>query len=212
MSQTVHVSAAGLVIALVLAATMGSMLWWMLHPPASFVQKLARQAETELERLVGSIVVAFSPSIESGNMMALATKLAKGEKSDILAIYVIEVPFTLPPDAVMAAEERVALDVLGAAEALAMNNGMSIRTEIVKGRQTSQAVLDIAKHERANLIILGSYREGKYTGAPLGRDIEQIAANAKCDVLIGVEGKHGTLLVEAAQASGTGAPQENVSS
>jgi hypothetical protein len=30
----------------------------------------------------------------------------------------------------------------------------------------------------------------------LGRTIEEIAADAKCDVLIGVEGKHGTLLID----------------
>ena len=61
-------------------------------------------------------------------------------------------------------------------------------------------MLDLAKRERADLIIMGSYREGTYTGAPLGREIEEIAANAKCDVLIGVEGKHGTLLYEDTQA------------
>lgn len=211
--NTISVSPAGALIALVLAGAVGATLWWMLHPPASFVQKLAKRAETELERLVGSIVVVFSPEIESGHMMALVTKLARGEKSDVIAVYVIEVPFTLPPDASMPAEERIALDALGTAEALAMNHGMSIRTEIVKARQTSQAALAVAKRERANLIIMGSYREGKYTGAPLGRDIERIAAEAKCDVLIGVEGKHGTLLVdETAQPSGTGAAQENLSS
>jgi hypothetical protein len=31
----------------------------------------------------------------------------------------------------------------------------------------------------------------------LGRAIEQIAAHAKCDVLIGVEGEHGTVLTTA---------------
>ncbi len=212
MTNAVTVSLAGAAIALLLAAAVGATLWWMLHPPASFVQKLAKRAETELERLVGSIVVVFSPDIESGHMMALVTKLARGAKSDVLAIYVVEVPFTLPPDASMAAEERLALDALGAAETLAMNHGMSIRTEIIKARETAQAVLDVAKRERAHLIMMGSYREGKYTGAPLGRDIEQIAANAKCDVLIGVEGKHGTLLVDtAARAGGTAQPQENVS-
>jgi len=206
--NAITVSPAGAVIALFLAAAVGATLWWMLHPPASFVQRLAKRAETELERLVGSIVVVFSAEIESGHMMALATKLARGERSDVLAIYVVEVPFTLPPDASMPAEERAALDALGAAEELAMNHGMTIRTEIVKARETAQAVLAVAKRERANLIIMGSYREGKYTGAPLGRDIEQIAADAKCDVLIGVEGKHGTLLVDAsAQAGGTAPPQ-----
>jgi nucleotide-binding universal stress UspA family protein len=129
-------------------------------------------------------------------MMALAAKLARGERSELLAIYVIEVPYSLPPDAEMALEERAALDALGAAESIAIGSGVSLRTEIIKSRSTKQAVLDLAKRERANLIILGSFREGKYTGAPLGRTIEEIAADAKCDVLIGVEGKHGTLLID----------------
>ena len=154
-----------------------------------------RDAESELERLVGSIIVVFSPEIASAHMMALAVKLARGERSDLLAVYVIEVPYTLPPDAEMADEERQALDALGAAETIANNNNVKIRTETIKARSTKQAVLDLAKREKANLIILGSFREGKYSGAPLGRTIEEIAADAKCDVLIGVEGKHGTLLI-----------------
>lgn len=201
--STVHITVAGILIALIIGFSIGSTIWWMLHPPASFVQKLAKEATIGLERMVGSIVVVFSPDILSSHMMALAAKLARGERSELLAIYVIEVPYTLPPDAEMALEERAALDALGAAEQIAGQSGVSIRTEIIKARSTKQAVLDLAKRERANLIILGSFREGKYTGAPLGRTIEEIAADAKCDVLIGVEGKHGTLLYEE---PGTGAP------
>ncbi|HEX3458044.1 MAG TPA: universal stress protein, partial [Candidatus Baltobacteraceae bacterium] len=110
--------------------------------------------------------------------------------------YVIEVPYTLPPDAEMPLEERSALDALGAAETIANKNNVTIRTEIIKTRSTKQAVLDVAKRVKAHLIILGSFREGKYSGAPLGRTIEEIASDAKCDVLIGVEGKHGTLLAD----------------
>jgi nucleotide-binding universal stress UspA family protein len=205
-----HISISGVFIATGLAAAVVATLWWMLHPPSSFVQRLASEAESQLSNLIGSIIVVFAPEISSGHMMALAARLARRERSDVLAVYVIEVPFTLPPNANMPAEERTALDALGAAEAIAMSSGANVRTEIIKTRETSQAVLDLAKREKANLIMLGSYREGKYTGAPLGRDIEQIAANAKCDVLIGVEGKHGTLLVgEEAQAGGTGNVQEN---
>lgn len=193
---TVHITVAGVLIALIIGLAIGSTIWWMLHPPASFVQKLAKEATIELERMVGSIIVVFSPDILSSHMMALAAKLARGERSELLAIYIIEVPYTLPPDAEMPLEERAALDALGAAEQIAGQSGVSIRTEILKARSTKQAVLDLAKRERANLIILGSFREGKYTGAPLGRTIEEIAADAKCDVLIGVEGKHGTLLYE----------------
>ena len=158
--------------------------------------RIAAAAERNLERIVGSLIVAFSPEIDSAHMMALAAKLARGERSELLALYVIEVPYTLPPDAEMTVEERAALDALGAAETIANKNNVAIRTETIKARSTKQAVLDVAKREKANLIILGSYREGKYSGAPLGRVIEEIAADAKCDVLIGVEGKHGTLLVD----------------
>ncbi len=196
---TVHMTIEGAVIAVAIAIAISATIWWMLHPPASFVQKLAKEAETELERMVGSIMVVFSPDILSAHMTALAAKLARGERSELLAIYVIEVPYTLPPDAEMALEERAALDALGAAETIAVNNGVSLRTETIKARSTKQAVLDVARREKAALIVLGSFREGKYTGAPFGRTIEEIAADAKCDVLIGVEGKHGTILMEETQ-------------
>jgi nucleotide-binding universal stress UspA family protein len=202
LSSDVHVTIAGAMIALIVAGTIGATLWWMLHPPSSYVQRIAEQAESELERMVGSLIVAFSPEIDSSHMMALAVKLARGERSELLALYVIEVPYTLPPDADMEVEERAALDALGAAETIANNNNVAIRTETIKARSTKQAVLDVAKRVKAHLIILGSFREGKYSGAPLGRTIEEIAADAKCDVLIGVEGKHGTLLIdESAQSS-----------
>jgi nucleotide-binding universal stress UspA family protein len=190
----VHVTVAGGVIALLIAASIGATLWWMLHPPSSFVQRLAAEAESSLERMVGSIIVVFSPEINSSHMMALAVRLAHGQKSALHAVYVIEVPYTLPPDAEMALEERSALDALGAAETLALHSDVTLRTETIKARSTKQAILDIAKRDKADLIILGSYREGKYLGAPLGHMIEEIATDAKCDVLIGVEGKHGTLL------------------
>jgi nucleotide-binding universal stress UspA family protein len=198
----VHVSLAGGLIALIIAGMVGATLWWMLHPPSSYVQRIAKEAESELERMVGSLIVVFSPEIDSSHMMALGVKLARGERSELLAVYVIEVPYTLPPDADMPDEERAALDALGAAETIANNNNVTIRTETLKARSTKQAVLTVAKREKANLIIMGSFREGKYSGAPLGRTIEEIAADAKCDVLIGVEGKHGTLLIdESVQSS-----------
>jgi nucleotide-binding universal stress UspA family protein len=198
----VHVTVVGAIVALFIAGTVGSTLWWMLHPPVSYVQQIAARAESELERMVGSLIVAFSPEIDSSHMVALAVKLARGERSELLALYVIEVPYTLPPDAEMPVEERTALDALGAAEAIANKNNVAIRTEIIKARSTKDAILGVAKREKANLIILGSFREGKYSGAPLGHIIEEIAADAKCDVLIGVEGKHGTLLMDESVQAG----------
>jgi nucleotide-binding universal stress UspA family protein len=207
----IHISTEGLSAALATFIAVSSTLWWMLHPPKTKADIAAKKAERALRQQLGTVIVVFSSEIRSEHMMVLASRLARGQKSELLAIYIIEVPFTLPTNAVMEEEDRIALDALASAEAIGKGNAVEIRTEVVHHRQTAQAVLDLAKRERADLIIMGSYREGKYTGAPLGRDIEQIAANAKCDVLIGVEGKHGTLLVEAPAApSGNGSVAENV--
>lgn len=204
-----QMTSAGIISALLTVIAVCATLWWMMHPPKTKADIAAKKAERALREQLRTVVVAFSSEIQSEHMMALAARLARGENSEVLVIYVIEVPFTLPTNAVMEEEDRVALDALASAEAIGKSNGVEVRTEVVHHRQTAQAVLDIAKRERADLIIMGSYREGKYTGAPLGRDIEQISANAKCDVLIGVEGKHGTLLVDtAAQASGDGEVME----
>lgn len=208
-----HTTTSGLIGALLTLVSISATLWWMLHPPKTKADIAARKAERALREQLRTVIVVFSSEIQSEHMMALAARLARGQDSELLAIYVIEVPFSLPTNAVMEEEDRTALDELASAEAIGKRNGVEIRTEVLHHRETAQGVLDVAKRERADLIIMGSYREGKYTGAPLGRDIERIAAEAKCDVLIGVEGKHGTLLVDAAaQASGNEPVQENVSS
>ena len=190
----VYLSASGAVIGCAILLSIAGTLWWMMHPPRSRAERVARVAERVLRQMVGSIIVVFSQEIRSEHMMVLAARLARRERADLLAAFVVEVPFTLPANAAMEVEDRAALDSLATAEAIAQKHGVSIRTQTIHGRQTSQAVLDLAKREKANLIVMGSYREAKYTGAPLGRAIEQIATGAKCDVLIGVEGQYGSLL------------------
>ncbi|MFN2462085.1 MAG: universal stress protein [Candidatus Velthaea sp.] len=195
---------AGALIAVAVVVSLVSTLWWMLHPPHSRAIIAAREAEAALQEMVGSIIVVFSEEIHSEHMMVLAARLARRERANLLAVYIIEVPLILPENAIMPDEDRAALGVLATAGAIAQNNGVQLRSETIRARQVSQAVLDLAKTEGAHLIVMGSYREGKYTGAPLGRAIESIASRAKCDVLIGVPGQHGTVLQAADERAGAG--------
>ncbi len=194
MNNVITVHPVGALIALFVAGAIGATIYWMLHPPSSIAEVAAEQAEAALQQMVGSIIVVFAEEIHSEHMMVLAARLARRESAELLAMYVIEVPMILPEGASTPEEDRAALGVLATAEAIARNNGVHMRSEILHARQISAAVLDLAKREGAHLIVMGSYREGKYTGAPLGRAIESIAANAKCDVLIGVPGPVGTML------------------
>jgi nucleotide-binding universal stress UspA family protein len=191
----------GLLIGLFIVAAVSRTVYWMLHPPTTTAEMAARETESEVEEIVGSIIVVFASDIHSEHMMALAARLAQRERAQLLAAYIIEVPLTLPVGAEMDVENREALGVLATAEAIARKRNVEIETEVIPARQVSQGVLDLAKRRDAHLIVIGAYREGKYAGAPLGRAIEHIAGNAQCDVLIGVQGHRGKILAQKAPAA-----------
>jgi nucleotide-binding universal stress UspA family protein len=190
----IHPHLTGSITAFGIIVLITATLYWMLHPPADKAERAAREAEVELDQMIGSIIVVFSQEIHSEHMTLLAARLARRERAELLAAYVIEVPHTLPLTAEMKAEHRIALDSLATAEAIGRKNDVEVNTEIVRSRQVAQGVLELAKQKDARLIVMGSYREGKYAGAPLAREIEVITASATCDVLIGVQGKKPKVL------------------
>jgi nucleotide-binding universal stress UspA family protein len=196
--MTVAVHLAGVLLALLVLMSIIATLWWMLHPPRTQADVAAQQAERALSEMVGSIIVVFADEIHSEHMMVLAARLARRQRAELLAVYIIEVPLVLPDTALTPEEDREGLSVLATAEAIARKHGATIQTEIVHARRISAAALELARKHGAHLLVMGSYREGKYTGAPLGRAIDEITARSKCDVLIGVPGQYGSLLVDEA--------------
>ena len=203
----ISVHPVGALIGIAIVAVIVATFYWMLHPPASRADVVAEQAEQALEEMVGRIIVVFAEEIHSEHMMVLAARLARRERVELLAVYVVEVPLILPQNAQMPDEDRRGYDALATAEAIAQHSGVNIRTELMHTRQVGQAVVELAKREGANLIVVGSYREGKYTGAPLGRAIEAIASGALCDVLIGVPGPQGRMLTVEHIVAGAGTPK-----
>jgi nucleotide-binding universal stress UspA family protein len=129
-------------------------------------------------------------------MLSLAVRIARRERAEILAAYIIEVPHTLPLDAEMEKEQRAALGVLQVAETIGRKNNVEIKTDISRARNVAQGTLELAKRRDAHMIVLGAYREGRYSGAPMGNAIEVIAAKAPCDVLIGIPGNKGGILAQ----------------
>ncbi|MDQ2857611.1 MAG: universal stress protein [Candidatus Eremiobacteraeota bacterium] len=184
----------GVLLAFLVLVAISSTLWWMLHPPTTSAERVARATERDVAEIIGSVIIVFSQEVHSEHMMSLAVRLARRERARLLAAYIIEVPHTLPLDAEMESEYREALGVLQVADSIARKYSVEVATEITPARNVAQGVLELAKRKDAHLIVLGSYREGKYSGAPMGRAIEVIAAQATCDVLIGIQGNRGKIL------------------
>ncbi len=206
MIHSPHPTIAGALIAFAVLAAISATLYWMLHPPTTTAERAASETEREVDEIIGSVIIVFSQDIHSEHMMSLAVRLARRERAELLAAYIIEVPHTLPLDAQMEREHREALGVLQIAESIGRKNNVEIKTDISPARNVAQGVLELAKRKDAHLIVLGAYREGRYTGAPMARAIEVVAAQATCDVLIGIQGNRGKILtppkVEAPQPKG----------
>jgi nucleotide-binding universal stress UspA family protein len=189
-----HPTFVGALLALAVLAAISATIYWMLHPPATTFERAADATEDDVDEIIGSVIIVFSKEIHSEHMLSLAVRLARRERAELMAAYIIEVPLTLPLDAEMTVEHREALGVLQVAESIGRKNNVEIKTDISVARNVADGVLELAKRKDAHLIVVGSYREGKYAGAPMARSIEVIAAKANCDVLIGIQGNKGKIL------------------
>jgi nucleotide-binding universal stress UspA family protein len=176
----------GATVALSIIGAVGLTVYKMLHAPFSRTEMIAAHAAEQAKEITGVILVVFSPHIHSEVLMALAVRMAKGRQAHLVAMYVIEVPYTLPIDAELPEEERSALEVLTAAEEIGRKAGIEISTRTIRERQTGPAVIQAARDENASLIVMGTYREHRYAGAPMGQAIEYVLGQTETDVLIGV--------------------------
>src|SRR5579864_8152481 len=176
----------GAFVGTLIMAAIGSTLYTMLHAPSSRTEMIAAHAAEQAQEITGVILVVFSSHIHSEVLMALAVRMAKGRQAQLVAIYIIEVPLTLPIDAELPEEERAALEVLTAAEAIGRKAGIEITTRTIRDRQTGPAVIAAAREENASLIVMGTYREHRYAGAPMGQAIEYVLGQTQVDVMVGV--------------------------
>jgi nucleotide-binding universal stress UspA family protein len=197
----------GVIIAAILAAAISATLYWMLHPPSSRTLRIAENATSAAAQITGNILVAFSAAVSSEVLMALAAKMASRTHAKLLAIYVIEVPLTLPISAELPKEERRALEVLNAAAEIGRKVGLEITTRTVRDRQAGPAIIQAARDENAHLIVMGTYREHRYAGAPLAHLIEYVTTHAHVDVLIGVSANSETGSMFALGSLDTAAPR-----
>ncbi|MBC5823924.1 MAG: universal stress protein [Candidatus Eremiobacteraeota bacterium] len=178
--------APGFIVAALIFCAIIATIYWMLHPPSTRTVQIAADAAKQAKSIAGDILVVFSADIHSEVLMALAARMAKGQHAELVAIYVIEVPMTLPIAAELPQQDRQALQALTAATEIGRKMGLEITTRTIRDRQAGPAIIAAAREENARLIVMGTYREQSYAGAPLARTIEYVNTQTHTDVLIGV--------------------------
>ena len=109
-----------------------------------------------------NVLVVVTGSEQDRELVTLACTIAKTKKSQVYAVYGIEVPRTLPVDAEMAKESEHGNTALDSAVTVASQLNFPIEPEIVQSRSLGQSFVDESDVHACSLIILGlPYRFGR---------------------------------------------------
>jgi nucleotide-binding universal stress UspA family protein len=133
------------------------------------------------------ILVAIDGSPTSGRAVAEAARLAKADKGWLTILYVAN---TGAQDASAKFWENVkrafleeGQGVLKEAEAAAREMGVPVKTRLEEG-YPSERIVEVAKAEETDLIVVGSRGRSKLAKMLLGSVASRVVATAHCPVLV----------------------------
>ena len=182
MGSEIHFTFLGGLLAFFFAASMGTLLWWMLHVPRAIPQAAAKA-----RRAVGAIkrvLVPTSGTVYSERGIELACRLGEEQKAEIYLIHVIEVPRTLPLEAPLPDAEIKAGDVIKRGEEIVILRGLPVKGEVKRGRVAGEEIIRAAKDYEADLIVMGIRSEIRMAQEILGRTSDLVLRRAPCEVIL----------------------------
>jgi nucleotide-binding universal stress UspA family protein len=131
---------------------------------------------------ISRILVPVNGNDTDDEVVSLACEIARQNKAEVIAIYVIEVKRTLPLDIDLPPEAAKGDSVLAQAERLAEKWSVDLQTELLQARDVGTAIVDEATERRVDLIVMGVTYKRKFGEFDLGRTTNYVLKNAPCRV------------------------------
>lgn len=182
MSPELQFSPLGIFLAVTFAFSMGNLIWWMLKVPAPVSAEVAkaRSSVSYFKRiLVPTIGMPYS---EKG--IELACRLGHEQKAEVVLIYVIEVPRTLPLNAPLPEAEGKGAEALDRAREIVSLHGLEAVAHTERAREAGEGILRAAKDYHADAIVMGIRPRLTRAQDLLGRTTDILLRRAPCEVIV----------------------------
>ncbi len=114
----------------------------------------------------------------------LACGLAKKNKGQIWAVYVIAVKRALPLNAEIESEIRKAEGILNHIESVAEEQDCEVETDLLQAREVGPAIVDEAAEREVDLILMGVTYKRRFGQFTLGDVVPYVLKNAPCRVIL----------------------------
>ncbi len=170
----------GIGSAVAFAVGLAGTLGWMLRVPPP-----APRGVTRTVRSVSAIHKVLVPVIDLGasvRAVELASRLNQGHHVEMLIVYVYEIPLQSP--LVIPDHDPRIQQALDAAAFIATQHAIVPKTRVAVGRQAAHRIVEIAREEAADLIVMGVPTKNRPNEGPLGRIAEHVIRDAPCEVLV----------------------------
>jgi nucleotide-binding universal stress UspA family protein len=170
----------GITLAVAFTVGLAGTLGWMLRVPPP-----APRGATSSVRSVEAIRKVLVPILDLGasvRAVELAARLNQGHKAEMVIVYVHEIPLQAP--LVMPEKDPRIQRALDAAAFIATQHAIAPRTKVNVARQAGHRIVEIAREENADLIVMGISHQNRPNESPLGRVAEHVVRNAHCEVVV----------------------------
>lgn len=129
------------------------------------------------------ILVPVGGTAVDPDVVRLAVTIGKPSKAEITAVHVIEVRWNLALDAVLEDELDRGEELLAGASRVAEQSGGTLRTELLQAREASAAIVDTARSQGTDLIVLGMPYRKRLGAVYVGKTVQEVYVGAPCAVL-----------------------------
>lgn len=141
--------------------------------------------ETQTAPSFRRAVVALNGGLSDARITRLACELSRASRTELVAVHVVEVDWSLPLDADIAGSSDEAQQVLDFAEEIAEEHKARIEPVLLQARDAGPALVDEAMERDADVLILGLPYRKKFGGEfVMGKTIPYVLKNAPCAVWV----------------------------
>ncbi|MCI0345047.1 MAG: universal stress protein [Chloroflexi bacterium] len=135
--------------------------------------------------LLRRAVVALTGATVDERVVRLTCDLARPAKAEVVGVHVVEIEWSQPLDADIAARSEDAQRILDLAEGIAEEAKVRLETVLLQARDVGAALVDETTAREADLLVLGLPYRQRFGGEfAIGRTIPYVLKNAPCEVWV----------------------------
>jgi nucleotide-binding universal stress UspA family protein len=137
--------------------------------------------EYQTMRIKNILVAARSTG--GTDALQMACQLARHHHASVTAVYVLEVPHSLPMDAKMEAGEKRGTEALKRAEAVLREYDLTVHLQCLRSRSIEEALLSVIKEVQCDLVIVSADQEEIKNRENFATQAAKLLQDATCRVV-----------------------------